>query len=98
MAMFDDPRRALAQLEQELKAAEPRQEEGLDAENYYFPPDMPQEADIYYEEDYRRDYKDRRRKKRRSDGCGGLRFLAALELLAIAAVIGWWILWFSGRL
>ena len=98
MAIFDNPSRSLAQLEQELKATEPRQEEGLDAEDYYFPADMPQEADIYYEEDYRRDRKSRRREKRRSDGCGGLRFLAALELLAIASVIGWWILWYSGRL
>lgn len=97
MAMFDDPGKMLRQLDRELKAADPRQED-LGAEDYYFPADAPREADIYYEEDYRRDWKSRRKEKRTADGCGGLRFLATVELLAIAGVIGWWILWFSGRL
>lgn len=96
--MFDDPRRSLRQLDRELKADEPRREEKLAAEDYFFPADEPREADAYYEDDYRRDWKNRRREKRRSDGCGGLRFLAKMELLAIGALIGWWILWYSGIL
>ena len=95
--MFDDPRRSLGRLDRELRAEGPRQED-LEAEDFYFPGEEPQEEAFYYEDDYRRDWKNRRREKRRADGCGGLRFLAKLEILAIAGVIGWWILWFSGIL
>ena len=95
--MFDDPRRSLGRLDRELKAEGPQQED-LAAEDDYFSADASWETDAYYEDDYRRDWKNRRREKRRSDGCGGLRFLAKLEILAIAGVIGWWILWYSGLL
>ena len=98
MAMFDDPGKLLRQLEQELKEDLPPVEEALSEEDFFFPDAAGSEEAVYYEEDYRRARKSRRKEKRAADGCGGLRFLLVVELLAIVSVIGGWILWFSGRL
>lgn len=91
MAMFDDPGKRLRQLEKELKAAQPQEETLLERENFYDP--APCEGEAYYEEDYRRDWKIRRREKRKTRSTGGFGLLVTLELLAIAALIGWWIVW-----
>lgn len=91
MAMFDDPGKRLRQLEKELKAAQPQEETLLEGENFYDP--AAGEGEAYYEEDYRRDWKTRRREKRKARSTGGFGFLVTLELLAIAALIGWWIVW-----
>lgn len=91
MAMFDDPGKRLRQLEKELKAAQPQEEMRLEAENFCDP--TLSEGEAYYEEDYRRDWKTRRREKRKARSTGGFGVLVTLELLAIAALIGWWIVW-----
>lgn len=103
MGFFDDPRRTLQDLERELREAEPEaphwDEEQTDEEdgtNYApsfrrmaYADETLDDRQVYYEEDYRAAKQTRKQKKRRR-GLGGV---ILLELLGIAAVIGWWIQW-----
>lgn len=97
MALFDDPGKRLRQLERELKDIGSGEEVPLADADAYFPEAVPSGEEAYYEDDYRRDWKTRRREKRKARSTGGFGFLVMLELLAIAALIGWWILWILGK-
>lgn len=101
MGLFDDPGKALQDLERQLREAEPEtencwDEEEPEAENYassfrrtVYADETLDDRQVYYEEDYRAAKKARKHKKRRR----GLRWVLFLELLGIAGVIGWWIQW-----
>lgn len=91
MAMFDDPGKALRDLERELKAAEPTREEpgeaGADFGRMLYADETLEEKDVYYEEDAQA--QGRRKSK---SGCSAA-LLAVVEVLVIAGLIGGWLLW-----
>lgn len=88
MAMFDDPGKALRELERELKAAEPPREdiseEGADFGRMLYEDETLEEQQVYYAEDSKG--------KRKKSGCATA-LLAVVEVLVIAALIGGWLLW-----
>lgn len=82
MALFDDPGKALNQMARELQDMEPTREETVETLD---------EEQVYYEEDY---LSDRKKVKRMKGKNSGKFFLIAIaEVLAIAALIGGWLLW-----
>ena len=91
MAMFDDPGRALRELDRELRAAEPPREdvseEGADFSRMLYADETLEDRQVYYEEDFRRDRKKRPPGKKKS-GCAPI-----LLVLVAAALIWGWLLW-----
>lgn len=91
MAMFDDPGRALRELDRELRAAEPPREdvseEGADFSRMLYADETLEDRQVYYEEDFRRDRKKRPPGKKKS-GCAPI-----LLVLVMAALIWGWLLW-----
>ena len=105
MRFFDDPGKALQQMEDEL-LEEDWDEEDVDEDGEDFPVltrrdsrptnyavDFDRTDDAYYAEDYIADRKSR--KKQRKKGSGGLVLLLLGELAGIAGIIWWWIKWLS---
>ena len=109
MRFFDDPGKALQQMEDEL-LEEDWDEEDVDGDfpvltrrdsrptNYAVDFDRTvyddeETDDAYYAEDYIADRKSR--KKQRKKGSGGLVLLLLGELAGIAGIIWWWIKWLS---
>ena len=106
--MFDNPRKSLHRMEDELLDEEledilygNRDEEAEyeeDYEEYRRPRRRPrprrQQPDfrraVYEDED---DDESRYMLLPKKKGCKGLVFLAILELIAILAVLGWWVQW-----
>ena len=107
--MFDDPKKDLKWLEQQLLAQEqsqeePEEEDWLELElqevrTLLEPQRRSQPEDVFgfLEEDVEEEVpivpSYGRRHKRKEKGLGGLVFLACAELLAIAALLIWWSLW-----
>lgn len=108
MRFFDDPGKALQQMEDEL-LEEDWDEEDVDdfpvltrrdsrPTNYAVDFDRTvyddeETDDAYYAEDYIADRKSR--KKQRKKGSGGLVLLLLGELAGIAGIIWWWVKWLS---
>lgn len=78
MALFDDPGKALKQMARELQDMEQTQENAAE---------IMDEQQVYYEEDYLSD------RKQSESGKGKSFLIAIVEVLAIAALIGGWLLW-----
>lgn len=78
MALFDDPGKALKQMARELQDMEQTQEDAAE---------ILDEQQVYYEEDYLSD------RKQSESGKGKSFLIAIVEVLAIAALIGGWLLW-----
>ena len=109
MRFFDDPGKALQQMEDELLEADWDEEDvdedfqiltrhGSRPTNYAVDFDRTvyddeETDDAYYAEDYIADRKSR--KKQRKKGSGGLVLLLLGELAGIAGIIWWWIKWLS---
>ena len=110
MPMFDDPKKHLRRMQEELLAAEEEEEYGEYSEqaeenlaayrNYSNNYGRSRAARFVDTEDYEDDLDDeaylsredyRKAKKKQSNR--GLLILICLELLAIAAVLGWWASW-----
>ena len=107
--MFDDPRKSLHRIEDELldEELEDILYGGRDNEEEY--EDEYEEEEEEYEEPPRRRRRRQKRKLRpveyedddedrymilpKKKGIKGLVFLAALETIAILAVLGWWLQW-----
>ena len=112
--MFDNPKKELERLEQQLLAAEDFDAEDSDPRDEIY--DVFDEDEVYggdapYEEDelafsrrsagfvirespYEMDT-DRYVPAPKKKGIGGLLFIAFLELLLAAGLIGWWLGWFQ---
>ena len=110
--MFDNPKKELERLEQQLLAAE-ADDEAEDAfcnEEYDEALDLLLDEPSYEDDDrgfsrraagfdiddtpYEMD-SDRYVPAPKKKGIGGLLFIAILELLAAAGLIGWWLGWFQ---
>lgn len=78
MALFDDPGKALKQMARELQDMEQTQEDAAE---------ILDEQQVYYEEDSLSD------RKQSESGKGKSFLIAIVEVLAIAALIGGWLLW-----
>lgn len=95
MAIFDDPRKKLEELQQQLCQVEDPEESG-EPET----PPMPlSENQVYYEEDYRAQRRAPKldknpEKKRPKKGCGCV-LLAIVEFAVLMALIGRWLQWIS---
>ena len=102
--MFDDPKERLDWLDDELLGAELMDILYGDGEESGEYEESPEEEE--YEEPPRRGRKEKRRRVELDDddedrymllpkrkGCKGLVFLAVLELIAILAILGWWLQW-----
>ena len=100
--MFDNPRKELEKLQQELLAAEAEQDETADLEqeeDYGTPVDWDEgdreplsksyTEDLEPKEPEEEDFSQKPEKKHYV----GLKFAIALELLGIAALFWWWYLW-----
>ena len=97
--MFDDPRKSLHRIEDALLDEELEDilyGDDEDDEDEYEQPRIRRgkKADfhraVYEDED---DDEDRYMLLPKRRGCKGLIFLAVLELIAILAVLGWWLQW-----
>ena len=91
MRFFDDPGKALQQMEDELL------EEDVDEDGEDFPVLTRRDSrPVNYAVDFDRtvyDDEERYMLLPKKKGIKGLVFLACLEILAILAILGWWLQW-----
>lgn len=104
--MFDNPRKELERLQQELLAAEEPEQPEVPEEDYTLPPEWDEEEREPLSHSYTEDGDDTRiwempeeapeeeqPEKPPKKHYVGLKFAIALELLGIAALFWWWYLW-----